>query len=437
MSQQQQQQSTQVKQVDMGFIDEMFAGTATADNIIHQEDKKPGIFSTGKPDLSYLDNPPKPEKPAKPEDKPNPDANANAGAGADDKPVLSKEELDNILDINPEADNQGGEGDNRQGGSGRPKTDKSGLVNTFKKLIEDEKIFAFEDDKPIEEYTEKDFIELLDANFAEKERILKEKTPVEFFESLPKEMQYAAKYIADGGTDLKGLFNALGRVEEVKALDITNEVDQERIIRTYLTATKFGDEKEINEEIQSWKDLGKLEAKAKGFKPKLDQMQEAQVQATIAQQEATKKKQKEAGEKFVDNVYTALKTGEINNLKLDKKTQAGLYAGLTQATYPSVSGKQTNLLGHLLEKYQFVEPNFALVTEALWLLSNPEGYRAELLKQGKTAATEETVRQLKTAQAQKTAGGSGEVDDNKRAGANGNQAQRRLDRPTNIFARPK
>ena len=430
MSQQQQQQ-TQVKQVDMSFIDDIFAGTASGENIIQQEDKAPkSIFSTGKPDLSFAD--PQPGK--KPENKE--DEGAGAGAGGDDEgKVVSKEALAAILDAdtNGVGADETGAGDDNKGNQGRPKTDKSGLVNTFKKMIEDEKMFGFDDEKPLEEYTEKDFMELLEANFAERERIVAEKTPTEFYDALPKEMQYAAKYISDGGKDLKGLFQALGRVEEVRALDPTNESDQEAIIRTYLTATKYGDDKEISDEIQTWKELGKLEAKAKGFKPKLDQMQEQQVQATIAAQEDAKKKQKEAGEKFVDNVFTALKTGEINSLKLDKKTQASLYAGLTQAQYPSVTGKQTNLLGHLLEKYQFIEPNFQLVSEALWLLSNPDEYRSTLMKQGKTAATEQTVRTLKTAEQQKIANGNGEVDDNKRA--TGAAAARKLERPANIFKR--
>jgi hypothetical protein len=31
-------------------------------------------------------------------------------------------------------------------------------------------------------------------------------TPQQFFESLPEELQYAAKYVADGGNDLNQLF---------------------------------------------------------------------------------------------------------------------------------------------------------------------------------------------------------------------------------------
>jgi len=52
----------------------------------------------------------------------------------------------------------------------------------------------------------------------------------------------------------------------------------------------------------------------------------------------------------------------------------------------------------LLEKYQFVEPNYSIVTEALWLLADPKGYKANIMKIGENKAVEKTVRKLKTAQ---------------------------------------
>ena len=75
--------------------------------------------------------------------------------------------------------------------------------------------------------------------------------------------------------------------------------------------------------------------------------------------------------------------------------------GLVQPSYPSISGKPTNLLGHLLEKYQFVEPRHDLIAEALWLLSDPQGYKNKIKSIGTKDAVAKTVRQLKTAQSQK------------------------------------
>jgi hypothetical protein len=112
---------------------------------------------------------------------------------------------------------------------------------------------------------------------------------------------------------------------------------------------------------------------------------------------------------------------------LDKKTQGMLYTGLVQPGYPSISGKQTNMLGHLLEKYQYVEPRHDLIAEALWLLADPDGYKSKIKEQGKNAAVEKTVRQLKTEQA-KMATSTPVVEQEE-------TTQRRIPRGGNFFKR--
>ena len=104
-----------------------------------------------------------------------------------------------------------------------------------------------------------------------------------------------------------------------------------------------------------------------------------------------------------------------------------LYDGLVQPNYPSISGRNTNLLGHLLEKHQFVEPNYPLVAEALWLLADPEGYKSKIMEQGKNKVVENTVRQLKTEQGRKI---SSTVPEEKEE-----PKQRKIPRQTNIFKR--
>ena len=76
-------------------------------------------------------------------------------------------------------------------------------------MIEEGSLIGFDDDKPLEEYTTKDFRELFEANFQERENEIRQNTPREFFEALPEELQIAAKYVADCGQDLKGLFKTL------------------------------------------------------------------------------------------------------------------------------------------------------------------------------------------------------------------------------------
>lgn len=408
MSESKPTEQTTVQQVDIN-IDDIFGGAPGADSIVlpAEEEKKPSFFSTPKTDLTFLDK----------EEEEDEDGNIK-------KPTQSAEDVLKELtdDVNDllEQEEESPKG-------GRPKVDKSGMVETFSKLIEEGILIGFEDDKPMEEYSLKDWKELLQANFEEKERAVKEQTPKEFFEALPEELQYAAQYVANGGTDLKGLFGALAQVEEVRGLDPTDEMDQEQIVRSYLRATGFGNDEEIDEEITTWKDLGKLEQQANKFKPKLDRMQESIVAQKIAEQEQMKAQQEQAAAAYMDNVYEALKPAELAGVKLDKKTQSMLYAGLVQPNYPSISGRNTNLLGHLLEKHQFVEPNYPLVAEALWLLADPDGYKSKIMEQGKNKVVENTVRQLKTEQSRKI---SSTVPEEKEE-----PKQRKIPRQTNIFKR--
>lgn len=371
--------TTSVEQVELN-LDEIL-GTPGAENVMLPEgsDKKaevkPNIFTKPDVDLSFIDN------------------------DSDDESTEKVTIEDIIKDADPNDDFSDPSIKEDTKPSGRPKLEKSGMVELVNKLIEKGQIIPFDDDKPIEEYSVKDFEELLEANMQEKEQKIRQETPIEFFESLPQELQYAAKYVADGGQDLKGLFKALAQVEEVRNLDVSDPSGQAQIVREYLRATNWGSDEDIEEEIEDLKDRGKLDIKAESYKPKLDKMQESMVARKVAQQEELRRQQKAAAEHYMQNIYDTLSPGELNGVKLDKRTQGLLYAGLVQANFPSMSGNPTNMLGHLLEKYQYVEPRHDLIAEALWLLADPDTYKAKIREIGKTAAVEKTVRQLKTEQA--------------------------------------
>jgi len=369
--------STTVEQVDVN-IDEIF-GMPGADNIMlpADEEKPKSVFSKEEDvDTSFFDK------------------KSNSK-----KEEVQEEEIENTINELNELITQ----EEDAGNKGRPKVDKSGLYDLATKMIEEGSLVPFDDDKPLEEYTTKDFRELFEANFQERENQIRRDTPREFFEALPEELQVAAKYVADGGTDLKGLFRTLAHVEEIRQLDPSDEYDQAEIARQYLYATQFGTPEEIEEEIQDWKDLNRLEQKANQFKPKLDAMQAEIVQQQLEEQEEKKKMQAQQARAYQENVYNTLSEGAIGGIKLDKKIQSLLFSGLVQPNYPSISGKPTNLLGHLLEKYQFVEPRHDLIAEALWLLADPNGYKNRVREQGSKQATEKVVKQLKTEQSRKLA----------------------------------
>ena len=124
-------------------------------------------------------------------------------------------------------------------------------------------------------------------------------------------------------------------------------------------------------------------------------MKERVVQDRIRQQEEYTKMRQIESQKYVDNLYKTLDKGELNGIPLDNKTQNMLYAGLVQSNYPSQTGENTNMLGHLLEKYQWQEPRHDLIAEALWLLADPDGYKANFKNQVSNDVNQETLRTLK------------------------------------------
>jgi hypothetical protein len=376
------EENTVVEQVDLDL--DNILGTPGAENVMLPDEKKPNVFSSGKPDLSFME---KSDDDEKKEDAPG-FADVLKDVDPEDASVSKEAILDEDVKKTP----------------GRKSVSKDGTVELVKKLIDAGQLIPFDDEKSIEDYSINDFEELLQANFEERENKIRQSTPAEFFQSLPEELQVAAKYVADGGQDLKGLFRVLSHVEETFELNPEEPTHQERIVREYLTATNFGSPEEIQEEIDSWKDRDELESKANKFKPKLDAMQAKVVHQKLAQQEELKRRQQQQAEAYMQNVYNTIAPGELNGIKLDRKTQELLYGGLVQPSYPSISGRNTNLLGHLLEKYQYVEPNHGLIAEALWLLADPDSYKTKIMEQAQKAAVEKTARMLKTEEARRTTG---------------------------------
>lgn len=420
---------TKVEQVDIN-LDELFDGAVSASSVTIPtnsnektgDSKKVNIFSKEKNvDFSFADLTSKDE-----------DEDSEIKGESQNKNLTIEESNDILNLLSNTTDNE--DDDEKIETRGRKKID--GIADVFQKLIKEDKIVPFEDDKSLEEYTLKDWEELIEANLEEKANQVRRETPKQFFDSLPQELQIAARYVANGGTDLKSLFSTLAQVEETRDLDVTDERDQELIIRDYLRATGYGTVEEIEEEIEVWKDLGKLEQQANKFKPKLDKMQEQIVARKLEEQEIRRKQQEQASHQYMQNVYETLKDGTLGDLKIDKKTQNMLYNGLVQPNYPSVSsritGRNTNLLGYLLEKYQFVEPNYTLISEALWLLSDPEGYKSRIMEKGSQKTIEATVRKLKTEQAN-SGGSSLGVDRTEETERNINK--RKMQRPNNIFKR--
>jgi hypothetical protein len=413
-------ENTSTDSVTIDSIDD-FLPMPGADSIVTSDgddDSKPNMFTSKAKaaDLSFLDS--------------DDDGNDDSGDGTK---KTSPEDVQKTLAALDEELEEGDDDDTKK--PGRKKIDKSGMVETFNKLIEEGLIMPFEEDKALEDYSMKDWKELIQANIEERERAIREQTPKEFFESLPHELQYAAEYVAKGGTDMRGLFRALASVEEVRSLDATNPDHQELIVRQYLQATNFGngDQELLEDQIAEWADAGTLSKKAQQFKPKLDQKQEEIVQSKLQQQEAFRQQQAAQKEAYMSNIYHTLKPGELNGVKIDGKRQKFLWDELTTVKYESMTGRPTNLLGRLLEDYQFgKEPRYDLIAETLWLLSDPDDYKENIRRQAKNEVVQDTARKLKTEEARKLSSSVRDDDDD----APSKSQTRRIPRqPANIFKR--
>ncbi len=405
-------------------IDEVFG--AGVDNVtLPEETKKPNILDRTEPETDFtFTEPVEKEDWMDEEDVVTPETTVKktpAGIKKEGGDILEDMSIDDEdIDDEPEIKSET-----------RGRKTINGFSDVINKMVKSDKLFAFDDDKALEDYSAKDIEELLEANLEERANQVRRETPKQFFEALPNELKVAAQYVADGGTDMKGLFRTLAQAEETFEIDGKSERGQERIITEYLSSTDYGTPEEIAEEIEIWKDLGKLEQQAMKFKPKLDKMQEKIVAQKLQAQQMKQAQQAEASKQYMDSVYHTLKDGDLAGMKLDKKTQSLLYNGLVQPAYPSVSGKNTNLLGHLLEKYQFQEPNYGLISEALWLLADPGGYKSRIMEMGAKKNTEKVVRQLKTEQANRGTASLGVAEKEKEAAPK----KRRIQKPTNIFKR--
>ena len=358
------------------------------------DDKKPNVFSSTSPDTTFLD------KPESTSGTPDPKPAATPAATGEPNAPAAKKEEPTLEDLSELLDQANSEGNKNPGG--RPSLVKDVMIETANKLIEKGLLFPFDDGKKIEDYSAADWEELLEANIKEREESVKKEVPRQFYDSLPYELQKAYEYVASGGTDLKNMFKALASSQEVFELDPQTEDGQEQIVRTYLQTTQYGTPEEIEEEILSLRDRDELRIKAERFKPRLDQMQEEVLEQKIQQQELARKKQEEQSRLYQESIYQVLAPGELNGVKLDTRTQNLLFSGLVQPNYPSISGKPTTMLGHLLEKYQWVEPNHELIAETLWLLADPEGYKNQIRGAAAKQTVEDTVRKLKYEQANRT-----------------------------------
>lgn len=308
----------------------------------------------------------------------------NGDNAPDNDKTATEQEINQMLEPKPPVEQQ-------------PKTNTS----TIQKLIDDNVLFGFEgeDNKKISEYTDEDVKELIKANIEyQTEQGVKEATQ-NMFDSLPPEMQAAFDYVQNGGKDIKGMFKALSETVETRDLDPEKVEDQKKIIREFYTMTNWGSIEDIEEEITSLQDKGDLKKKALQFKPKLDASRQDMINKRIENQRRVDEQRRKQAETYAKSMYDTLSKPTLCGVKIDDNVRNKLYSGLMNANYPSITGQKTNMLGYLLEKYQWVEPKHDLIAEILWHIADPDSFKKAIASNVEKQTLEDTVRKLKTEEA--------------------------------------
>jgi hypothetical protein len=330
-------------------------------------------------------------KELKPEDKKETEVKSDIKETPKDEDDLTESIIDELTNLKDEIVDAG-------------KKDLDDLREVVKELVEKGKLIPFEGDKDIMDYTKEELKELLEANIEEIKNSTSQTVLEQFIDSLPEELQALIEYHIEGGKDIYEILKVIGKDAELFQLDPTDEKDAERIVAYYLRNKLGLDDDEIEEEIELYKKAGKLTSKAEKFYDETKKMQKEELDKRIKEQEERKKQIEEKLEFFQKGIRKVVSSGKLSNLEVDKQKLKELEQGITQSTFDSITGKKTNLLGYLIEKYAFIEPNHELLLETLWLLKEPEEYKKHLISLGEKKATTETIRKLKTSSERSTTG---------------------------------
>lgn len=375
-----------VEEVAFDNLDDILGTSATA--VITPEEEKNTVLKNPNVDTSFIDNVEEEEE-------------------EEEKETTNEEENSNEADTSFLDEEFEEEEDEEIETRGRKKQTKDIAISAVSNLIKKGLIQPFvnengELEKPLEEYTQQDIEELIEANIQDGIQKVAQDAPLRVFSTLPEEVQHVVNYALNGGQDTKAVFKILSQTQEVYELSLDNEDDQEKIVRQWMHSQDWGTSEEIENEIQDLKDSNKLKAKAEVFKPKLDAKQAQVVQAKLAAQAKAQEQAMLAAKTYAEDVYHTLKKGELNGIPLNDKIQNMLYFGLTdKSRYNDRNGNPTNELGYLLEQYQYGDKkNLDVINEVLWLMKDPAGYKKEVMNKAVNENNKKTARVLRTAEQQ-------------------------------------
>ena len=216
-------------------------------------------------------------------------------------------------------------------------------------------------------------------------------------DSLPELLQQALIYNSrvskDGGDTIEFIKNLL-TISDVVSLDETDPIQQRKIVADYLSQTMEKDDAtDFIEEIN--KNPEKLEAAAKRYKPKLQELaqkkavEQAQVQNLYAEEEK-KGKQVLAG-----RCVGILKTGKVMGVPIDKNESQYLLKAMADTIDVKIKGKTIakdgfDYLSHYHRYNEQGNPELAML--AALLMANPK----KVMEHFEKSAAAEVVKQVRS-----------------------------------------
>lgn len=276
--------------------------------------------------------------------------------------------------------------------AGRPPVEKldDNTVKLVKSLIDDKKLFGFQDGK-IE--TKADLQDLLDANFNHKIETQQKEIYEQVFKSFTPAMQFIAQYAqqVSSPSELLPLLQNTSNIERFASLDENNPIHQEQIVREKMRLA--GDSEDvIEQEITDLKDRAKLADKAKVYKPALQQFYEKQVKQ-LADQKAQEEHQYFEMVKQNDaNIRKVLDADQFDGMKL-KQTHKGVVYELLAVPREEYGGGMG--IYHIIDTL-FQQGKFDKLAKIALLAGDEKAFEELISNKAKFTMADSTARKLNT-----------------------------------------
>lgn len=272
------------------------------------------------------------------------------------------------------------------------------------RLIEEGLLLPFEDSE-IKTYS--DLKELLTLNESNKIGSLNQDVFQEQLSQLPPQFQSIMKYGLNGGQDIQSLMQDWADAERTINVDISTPEGQEQIVSEYLAMTNYGSVEQIKEDVQTWKDLGKLSARAETYKPILDEMQMQRILQKESEAEKINQQQENFNNYFINSIGNILDTDKTSiGLEIPLGLKQSLYNESMPKYTSQITGRPLDALEAIIEESKYGQnANPAFYTELMLHAAYPDEYKRMLLSQVKAEVAQEG-KKLKTQQVQNDMGKS-------------------------------